>query len=559
MYYAALNGRTEVVKFLIESGCDVNETLSSRMSPLHVAASKYKDIVLLLVNNGADVNLKSYDGTSPLHSAAYSGNIEIAEILLNKSAEINTPDNEGETPLSEAVFGKHKAMVELLLQRGADVNVINKDGWTPLHRASMEYPDDIAKILESHGAVDLPKDNEVIKGNDIPFIPERLKQYPLHYAAWCGDLNKIKTLLKKNHKLLNSKDYSKSTPLLVATAAGKRNVVQYLLDKGADVSIPNNIGWVPVVVASYFQMDDLVKMIGKYSKQEPVPFDDIMKNQPFNSERLAQYPIHYAALNGDLNKVKSLLAKNPSMINSRDYSQSTSLLVATHAGKNDVVQYLLEKGADINIQNAAGTTAAIEAARSQRRDLLDMIRKYSWNKQKISKKSGLSLKEEKPDERMEEERLFNAILLNDLKSIDEFLEKYPTRINAGINKQNLLITAAMFDDKEMVEYFVGKGANVNSREYGWTALHKAAENNKIIAVRTLLDLHADINSKAGQGYTPLHLAAQQGNKEIVDLLIKGGADVNVHNNYGDTPLSDAIKNNHKDVIILIKNAGGKEQ
>ena len=93
LYYAALNGRTEVVRFLIERGSDVNEALSNGMTPLHVAASKYKDIVLLLVNNGADVNLNSYDGSSPLHSAAYSGNIEIAEILLNKGAKINTPDN----------------------------------------------------------------------------------------------------------------------------------------------------------------------------------------------------------------------------------------------------------------------------------------------------------------------------------------------------------------------------------------------------------------------------------------------------------------------------------
>ena len=557
LYYAALNGRTEVVKYLIERGADVNETLSNRMSPLHVAASKYKEIVLLLVNNGADVNLNSYDDSSPLHSAAYSGNIEIAEILLNKGAKINTPDNEGETPLSEAVFGKHKAMVELLLQRGADVNAKNRDGWTPLHRASMHYPDDIATLLESHGAVDLPKDEAVIKGNNIPFIPELLKKYPLHYTAWCGDLGKVKTILKKNPELLNSKDYSQSTPLLVATAAGKRNVVQFLLDQGADATIKNNIGWVPVVVATYFQMEDLVKMIEKHCKLERVTWGDIMKNQPFISERLVQYPIHYAALNGDLNKVKLLLAKNPSMLDSRDYSQSTPLLVATHVGKKDVVQFFLEKGADVNIQNAVGTTAAIDAFRSHREDLLDMIRKYAKNKKKNSYKSGGDGHPAKQDEWMEDERLFNAMLLKDMNTIDEFLEKNPKRINS---KQNsLLIIAAMFDDKELIEYFVGKGENINIRENGWTPLHKAAENNKIIAVKTLLDFHADINSKAAPGYTPLHLAAKQGHTEIVDILIKRGADVNAHDNYGDTPLSDAIKNNQKDVILLIQKAGGKEQ
>lgn len=88
---------------------------------------------------------------------------------------------------------------------------------------------------------------------------------------------------------------------------------------------------------------------------------------------------------------------------------------------------------------------------------------------------------------------------------------------------------------------------------------KQQKINKINAVKTLLDLHADINCKAVQSYTPLHLAAKHGNKEIVYLLIKSGADVNAHNNYGDTPLSDAIKSNHKEVIILIRNAGAQEK
>lgn len=45
-----------------------------------------------------------------------------------------------------------------------------------------------------------------------------------------------------------------------------------------------------------------------------------MNNQPFISERLVQYPIHYAAFNGELKKVRSLLLKNPDLLNSRDYS-----------------------------------------------------------------------------------------------------------------------------------------------------------------------------------------------------------------------------------------------
>lgn len=558
LYYATLNGHKEVVEYMIESGCDVNEKIKNGMTPLSSAAFKYKDIVLLLLNKGADVNMKSYSGNTALHFAVSNGNHEIAELLLDKGADVNAADNEGFTSLSLAVIYQNKAMVEILIQRGADVNAKNRDGWTPLHSALMLYPDDIAKILEKHGAVDLPKDDKVIKGNDLPFIPERLKEYPIHYAAWNGDLDGVKTMLKKNRELLNSKDYSQSTPLLVATVAGNVSVVQFLLDQGADVTLSNSIGWVPEVAASYTQYEELVEIIRKYSKHEEISLDDIMKDKPFIPERLVQYPIHNAALNGDLSKVKSLLLKNSALLNVRDYSQSTPLLVATYAGKKDVMQFLLEKGADIYISNTLGMTPATVAAFQRRIDLLEMIRKYKKNTTVKYANADRVQNNVQQNELQEEKELYNAIYLCDISSVDVFLRKHPERFdNKKIN--SLLVTAAISGDKGIIDFFVKKGADVNAREWGWMPLHKAAENNNLVAVKTLLDFHADINCKANNGYTPLHLAATQGHAKIVDLLIKRGADVNAHDNYGNTPLNNAIKNNHKDVIILIRNAEGKEE
>lgn len=152
--------------------------------------------------------------------------------------------------------------------------------------------------------------------------------------------------------------------------------------------------------------------------------------------------------------------------------------MAVHAGKKSVAQYLLLKGAEINIQNATGATAAIEAAQLNKSDFLDMIRKYSKNKKNISQKSEDPGTAEEQDEWMKEERLHNAILLNDLKTIDEFLEKDPKRLDSGINKRNLLMSAALSDDKELIEFLVKKGANINIRESGWTPLHQAAENKQ---------------------------------------------------------------------------------
>jgi serine/threonine-protein phosphatase 6 regulatory ankyrin repeat subunit B len=555
LYYAAMNGQRDVVDFLIQNGCDINESLKNGMTPLCTAAFKHYDIVSLLIEKGADVNHKTYSGDTALHFAVLNGNYEITKILLDNGANVNDADNEGNTPLFKAVMVNKKEIVDLLVQRGADVNSKNQEGCTPLHSASMQYPDDISKLLERHGAVDLPKDDKVIKGKDLPFIVERLKQYPLHYASWKGDLDRVKTILNKNPELLNSKDYSQSTPLLVATVVGKVAIVKFLLDQGADVTLSNNIGWVPEVAAAYTQQDDLVKIISKYSKREEVSMTDIMKYQPFIPEQLAKYPIHNAALNGDLIKVKSLLLKNPSLINSIDYSQSTPLLVATYAGKKNVMQFLLKKGADVYISNKLGITPATVAALKRRIDLLEMIKRF---KKTISKNDNTQsvINSDKLNDFQEQQKLYNVIYLCDIEGVDLFLKEHPEYLkNEKLN--SLLINSCVYGDKSIIEYFVKKGAAVNAREWGWTSLHKAVENNNIVAVKTLLDLHADINSKAFPGYTPLHLAAKNGYAEIVDLLIMRGADVNAHDDYGDTPLCNALQKNNKDVIKLIRKAGGK--
>lgn len=61
------------------------------------------EITKFLIEEGADVNAKSRDGSTPLHSAAFLGRVEIAELLIQQGADVNPKNHRGETPLDASM------------------------------------------------------------------------------------------------------------------------------------------------------------------------------------------------------------------------------------------------------------------------------------------------------------------------------------------------------------------------------------------------------------------------------------------------------------------------
>ena len=102
LHLASFFGSSEIAKYLIEKGADVNSIAKNptKVMPLHsAAAGHHNDICELLVLHGADVNAKQQAGFTPLHEAAMNGNLEITKLLLDHGARINEKSDSGMTAL----------------------------------------------------------------------------------------------------------------------------------------------------------------------------------------------------------------------------------------------------------------------------------------------------------------------------------------------------------------------------------------------------------------------------------------------------------------------------
>lgn len=183
--------------------------------------------------------------------------------------------------------------------------------------------------------------------------------------------------------------------------------------------------------------------------------------------------LHEAARRGDLRKIKELLGRGEN-VNARDAIGYTPLHYAAKSGHLDVVQFLVENGADVNAisLNEFLETPLHMAVSSGR---LDVVR----------------------------------FLVERGAHVDSLDGVLMTPLHWAAGGCNL----------EVVRFLVEKGANVNARNmYGATPLHWAAANGCLDVVRFLLEVGADPSLRNGDGKTPLDLASERGHAEVVKLI-----------------------------------------
>lgn len=126
-------------------------------------------------------------------------------------------------------------------------------------------------------------------------------------------------------------------------------------------------------------------------------------------------------------------------------------------------------------------------------------------------------------------------------SILDTLEYIPMDTEGAI-EYNLMIASSKGLQSE-ISRLLAKGADIDAETFeGATPLIFAVANNRIYAVRTLLEWKPDVNKMTAGHETPLLIAVKNMNTDIAEALIRAGADIDLSDNNGASPLHYAALN-----------------
>jgi ankyrin repeat protein len=221
------------------------------------------------------------DGKTPLHVAVKKENLAIVSHIAEHVQTLETPDRErGATALWVAAETRNRRTTEVLLRKGAKVAVTDRWGNTPLHAVqSAKGGIAVAKLL-----LDFPNTNTSPSRHYAEFSPSAsaplglgisaappsiaidgknsYEKTALHIACEMGNDAMVQFLLERGADL-SSQGPAGCTPLHSAVYARRISIVKLLLDRGADTAIRDNRGYDALNAAKKAEMQsqDIIRMI----------------------------------------------------------------------------------------------------------------------------------------------------------------------------------------------------------------------------------------------------------------------------------------------------------
>ena len=531
---------TAIVKLLIERGASVHADNDAAI--LSAALNAAPETVRLLLSKGARVDAvdRERDGDTVLMQAASGVSVATVEMLLVAGADINATNEKGQTALMKAVTLDHRydpkarlPIIELLLKKGADINARDRRGMTPLLQSVIQYMSEAGGVIAHVEVVQFLLDH----GADVRATDDQGDTVLIKtVGVFRGSPDIVRSLLAKDVQI-NAQNKKGTTALMVAAYIGTEDVVALLLEKGADVTLKDNEG---LTALDYSVNSGQIKIAKTLFGRSPGSKNEY-KSEVELSAAVTNSALLSAVTSSKLEEVKALLAAGAN-IETRSRGNDTPLMLAVQFsyGRDEVTNYLIEKGADLNAADTNGNTALMLA---------------------INRNNGEAVKQ----------------LLAHKAAVDVLNKDRQSALHIAAAGVRAKFVAALLAMKPSVGVS-SAGADVRAVEVdgldarGRTPLMLAADNEGFVpdeVMELLLSAGAKIDAQDPEGNTPLHLATRVGGMAGVEFLTSKGARLDLRNKQGETALMLArrIHENKKiynaalveeHIVGMLVRAGAKE-
>ena|GEM_PF-4287420 len=383
LIHSVKKNNPELVKYLLEKGADPSVKDGWGVSPLMLVSCSETDessydlennleIIRLLLKHGADVNERSVPyqsisgatteyaggGKTPLMFASGAAALQKAKFLIENGADVNAQDAMGMTPLMHnrsALF----EMMELLLENGADPTHMDKDGCS-LFMHMVQWH----KLSKS---IMYQRPNWMLRNELGGKRPDPFKT--------------IKFLLE-NEGNVTAQDKKGRTSLMLALAIGNWETAELLLDNGAAASGIDKEGNSTLLHINHlvfgFPSTELVnRLIGLGA--------EINAQNKFGETALHMFLFQYEF------ELVELAVNHGADLNLQDTWKRTPLLsfmerssrldVRDDPGflekKHNIIRFLLENSAEVNVRDECGKTALFYANKTPRdRTTIKLLEEY---------------------------------------------------------------------------------------------------------------------------------------------------------------------------------------
>jgi ankyrin repeat protein len=357
---AARTGDVAVAELLVKHGADVNrrERFKDQSAVMWAAGENHPEMVAFLVSKGADLSIRARStdwptqisneprvqyrptgGLTPLLYAARAGCLACVKTVLDAGADKDRPNPDGMTPMMMALDNGFPAVARYLLDRGANPHTWDWWGRTPLYVAVT-----MRGGVDSRAGARTPESLEFVKALlDAGVNPNA--QLAFKEPSRGGRDNRFRDDLLTTG----------ATPLLRAAQTFDDDVVRLLLEHGALVDLPNASGVTPFMAAAGIGTRTISGVLGAG------PSDNVIALSLATLEILQKAG---ADVNARITDITSLTARIARANTLTGRQGQTALFLATELGRADIVRFLLNHGAKLDIKDDMGRTPIDVASKS---------------------------------------------------------------------------------------------------------------------------------------------------------------------------------------------------